>query len=311
MMGKALRVAIIGRTEILYDSALALRQAGFEVVCILTAKEAPEYERTAAHFKELAQTWNIPFEHGPRITDHVEFLRASRADIGVSMNYTGVIPQSVIDIFPLGILNAHGGDLPRYRGNACQAWAILNGESKIGLCVHRMIGGELDSGDIVARDYLSVDHTTKVTAAWRWMVERTPGLMLEAVQELSRNPHYVVERQSRDAKDALRCYPRRPEDGRIDWRRPALEVLRLVNSSNKPYTGAFCDFEGRQLIIWDAELVEDGEIFCAVPGQVTRLGEQDVEVACGAGKIRIKVAEFEGRSGVPRTWIGSIRKRLT
>lgn len=311
MTVKVLRVAIIGRTEILYDSALALRQAGFEVVCILTAKEAPEYERTAADFKALAQAWGVPFEQGPKITDHVEFLRASQADIGVSINYTGVIPQFVIDIFPLGVLNAHGGDLPRYRGNACQAWAILNGESRIGLCIHRMIGGELDSGDIVARDYLPIDHTTKVTIAWRWMIERSPALMLQAVQELSRDPRYVLERQSRDPKDALRCYPRRPEDGRIDWRRPALDVLRLINACNKPYAGAFCDFEGRQLIIWDAELVNDDEVFCAVPGQITELGEFVVDVACGTGKIRIMAAEIEGLSDVPRAWIGSIRKRLT
>ncbi|MBI2747514.1 MAG: methionyl-tRNA formyltransferase [Burkholderiales bacterium] len=310
-MRKVLKIAIIGRTEILYDSALALRKVGFEVVCILTAKEAPEYVRTAADFEALAQAWDIPFEKGPRITDHVEFLRASQADIGVSINYTGVIPQAIIDLFPLGILNAHGGDLPRYRGNACQAWAILNGESRIGLCIHRMIGGELDSGDIVARDYLPIDHTTKVTAVWRWMVERSPGLVLEAVQGLSVDPDYVLVRQSSDPKDALRCYPRRPEDGRIDWRRSAMEVLRLINASNKPYAGAFCDFEGRQLIIWDADLINDGEVFCAVPGQITELGEHGVDVACGVGKIRLKEVELEGRSGAPREWISSIRKRLT
>lgn len=311
MIRNALRVAIIGRTEILYNSALLLRQAGLDVVCILTAKEAPEYERTAADFRALAQVWGIPCEQGPRITDHVGFLQASQADIGVSINYTGIIPQTVIDIFPLGILNAHGGDLPRYRGNACQAWAILNGESKIGLCIHRMIGGELDSGDIVARDYLPIDHTTKVTAAWRWMVERSPALMLKAVRALSKDPNYVLERQSLDPKDTLRCYPRRPEDGKIDWRRPALEVLRLINACNKPYAGAFCDLEGTQLIIWDAELVEDNEVFCAVPGQITALGERFVDVACGEGKIRIKEVEVDGRSEVPREWIHSIRKRLT
>jgi methionyl-tRNA formyltransferase len=311
MTGKTIKIAIIGRTEILYDSAIALRQAGFDIVCILTAKEAPEYERTAADFKALAKNWGIPFKQGPRIMEHAEYLRASRADIGVSINYTGVIPQSVIDIFPLGILNAHGGDLPRYRGNACQAWAILNGEFRIGLCIHRMIGGELDSGDIVARDYLPINETTKVTVAWRWMVERTPGLMLKALQKLSTDSNYFLERQSRNPKDALRCYPRRPEDGRIDWCRPALEVLRLINASNKPYAGAFCDFEGQKFIIWDAELLKGDEVFCAVPGQVIKLGEHEVDVACGVGEIRIKAAEIEGHLDVPRAWIGSIRKRLT
>ena len=58
--------------------------------------------------------------------------------------------------------NAHGGDLPRYRGNACQAWAIINGENKIGLCIHKMIGGELDISDIIARDFLKIDLGTKL-----------------------------------------------------------------------------------------------------------------------------------------------------
>jgi UDP-4-amino-4-deoxy-L-arabinose formyltransferase/UDP-glucuronic acid dehydrogenase (UDP-4-keto-hexauronic acid decarboxylating) len=305
-----MRIAIIGRTEILYDIAERLHAIGYTIACILTAKEAPEYTRTAEDFRALAERWGVPFAQGGRITVHANFLRQASAEIAVSINYTGVVPQSVIDLFPLGVLNAHGGDLPRYRGNACQAWAILNGEKRIGLCIHKMIGGELDSGDIIARDYLPIDHTTKVTQAWEWMTMRTSELMLEAVEKLATDPGYILERQSKDPKDALRCYPRKPEDGRIDWNRSSLDVLRLINASNKPYAGAFCEFEGEKLIIWDAEMVDDGELFCAVPGQVTRIEEGFVEVACGRGKVRLRRVEVLGRSLEPHTLISSIRKRL-
>ena len=282
-----MKIAIIGRTEILYDVAERLQEEGHELSCILTAKEAPEYTRTADDFRVLAERYNVPFAQDGRIQDSCEFLQEAGADIAVSINYTGVIPQEVIDLFPLGILNAHDGDLPKYRGNACQAWAILNGEKRIGLCIHRMIGGELDSGDIITRDFLSIDHDTKVTQVWEWMVQRTPELMVEAVTHFSADPNYVLERQSTDLKDALRCYPRKPEDGRIDWHQPALNILRLINASNKPYAGAFCDYEGEKLVIWDAELVNDDEVFCAVPGQVTKIGRGFVEVACGEGKLRL------------------------
>jgi methionyl-tRNA formyltransferase len=305
-----MKIAIIGRTEILYDVAERLHAEGHELVCILTAKEAPEYTRTADDFRALAERYNVPFAQGGRIQDSYEFLQNAGAEIAVSINYTGVIPQEVIDLFPLGILNAHGGDLPKYRGNACQAWAILNGEKQIGLCIHRMIGGELDSGDIITRDYLSIDHDTKVTQVWEWMVQRTPELMVEAVTRLSSDPDYVLERQSKDPKNALRCYPRKPEDGRIDWHQPALNILRLINASNKPYAGAFCDYEGEKLIIWDAELVNDDEVFCAVPGQVTKIGAGFIEVACGAGKLRLLRLETNQRSIKPSELIRSIRKRL-
>ena len=266
-----MKVAIIGRTEVLYDAVVLLKNNGHEIRSILTAKEAPEYSRTANDFKALAEELNVPFAQGVKIIDHVEFLESSGAEIGVSVNYPSIIPQSLIDLFPLGILNAHGGDLPRYRGNACQAWAILNGENRIGLCVHKMIGGELDSGDIIARDYMEIDQNTKVTQCWEWLGQRTPRLFLEAINKLGDDPEYIMERQSIDPAKGLRCYPRRPEDGRIDWSQSAEQILRLINASNKPFGGAFCEFENEKMIIWDAEIFSEIEPFCAIPGQVCTL----------------------------------------
>jgi len=305
-----MRIAIIGRTEILFDTAELFTAAGYDIACILTAKEAPEYTRTAEDFKRLSERTNAAFMQGSRIAEYQDFLQRSEADIAVSMNYTGIVPQSIIDLFPLGILNAHGGDLPRYRGNACQAWAILNGEERIGLCIHKMISDELDSGDIIAREYFPVDHTTKITQVWEWLSRRTPELMLEAVTKLVDSPSFILECQSKDPKDALRCYPRKPEDGRINWHQSALDILRLINASNVPYAGAFCDYEGEKLIIWDAELVDDDEVFCAVSGQVTRIGGDFIEVACGQGKLRLLQVEIEGKVIIPSVLIRSIRKRL-
>ena len=188
-----MKVAIIGRTEILYDTVKLIIQLGHTITCIVTNKEAPEYTKTASDFKSLASDLSVPFVSTAQIAVAQEMLESSKSDIAVSFNYSGVIPSLITDIFPLGILNAHGGDLPRYRGNACQAWAILNGETRIGLCIHRMIGGELDSGDIIARDYLNIDETTKVTQAWEWLNERIPALFLDAIKSLSIDQDYILE----------------------------------------------------------------------------------------------------------------------
>jgi methionyl-tRNA formyltransferase len=305
-----MKIAIIGRTEILYDTALKLKDAGHEIVCILTSKEASEYKRGAEDFRVLAEQWAVPFVYSARIREQRDFLSQTMADIAVSINYSGVIPKEITVLFPLGILNAHGGDLPRYRGNACQAWAILNGEKKIGLCIHRMVGDELDSGDIIARDYLPIGIETTVGDALKWIERVTPELFVHALSQLQLDPEFILESQPKDPASALRCYPRRPEDGRIDWKKSASDVLRLINASGKPYTGAYCDFEGVKLIVWRAELVEDSEVFCAVSGQIIAVGENFVDVACGAGKIRILEAEVCGLSHPPRLWINSIRKRL-
>jgi UDP-4-amino-4-deoxy-L-arabinose formyltransferase/UDP-glucuronic acid dehydrogenase (UDP-4-keto-hexauronic acid decarboxylating) len=246
-----------------------------------------------------------------KILECADMIRALKADVAVSVNYSGVIPGKITDLFPLGVLNAHGGDLPRYRGNACQAWAIINGEDQIGLCIHRMIGGELDSGDLLARAYFPVDETTKIAQAWSWMNQQIPALYAEALARLDADPSYILEVQSKHPADALRCFPRRPEDGRIDWTKPAVQVVRLINASGPPYAGAFCEFEGQKMIVWDASVLRDAERFCAVPGQILNVQDDFVDVACGEGKVRISSVRIGDADDAPRRWISSVRSRLT
>jgi methionyl-tRNA formyltransferase len=306
-----MRVAIIGRSEVIYETALHLKGKGHEIALIVTANEAPEYKKKSKDFKEIADAWSIPFMKTPLITKAIDIIsNLYLIDIGVSYNYTGIIPQSVINLFSQGILNAHGGDLPRYRGNACQAWAILNGESRVGLCIHKMIGGEIDSGDIIARDYYPLSLNTKVTEVHSWMGEQIPELFADALQKLEQDPSYFLETQSKDPRDALRCYPRKPEDGRINWEKSNIEILRLINACNKPYAGAFCEFKGQKIIVWDAELAPE-ENFLAISGQITFIGNGFIEVATGKGKLRIKEIEINDRVVQPSHIFRSIRQRLT
>lgn len=308
-------MAVIGRTEILYDTVRFLINAGHRVKLILTAKEAPEYTRKAKDFEALAEETGAKYLctaaiNSPKTITIIK--EAGPMDIGISMNYTNFISQEVIDLFPYGILNAHGGDLPRYRGNACQAWAIINGEERIGLCIHKMIGSELDAGDIIARDYLEIDMNTKIGNVWQWMMSRIPVLFGEAVKKLAGDKHYCLQKHGVRADETMRCYPRRPEDGRIAWNKSNRDILRLINATSKPYDGAFCFFDGKKMIIWDAELVEDNELYCAVPGQIASIDNTSGStiVITGKGKLKINEISFGDFSGRPSVVIKSIRNRL-
>ncbi|MDA0740619.1 MAG: formyltransferase family protein [Bacteroidetes bacterium] len=279
-----MRVAIIGRSETLYKTASLLRDMENEIVCIITSKEAPEYTKSSKDFEVLADKWKIPFAFGPNINSHIGLLEKVNADIGVSINYTGVIPTNVVEMFRFGILNAHGGDLPRYRGNACQAWAIINGEKRIGLCIHKMRGGELDSGDIIARDYIAINNETKIGHVYDWIFDRTPTLMVQSVEALRRDPNYVLEVQSLENMNSLRCYPRLPEDGKIDWKQNSQQIIRLINASGKPYSGAFFIFNDKKYSVFDVKEL-DSPPFLAVPGQITNINENSIEVATLDGKV--------------------------
>jgi UDP-4-amino-4-deoxy-L-arabinose formyltransferase/UDP-glucuronic acid dehydrogenase (UDP-4-keto-hexauronic acid decarboxylating) len=287
-----MRVAIIGRSEYTYESALLLLEHGYDIPIIITAKEAPEYYYTSKDFEALAKKIGAKFIHTPKINkpEVIDLIKScGTIDISVSINYSGVIEDEVINLFTNGILNAHAGDLPKYRGNACMAWAIINGENKIGLCIHKMIPGELDSGDIIVRKYFPVHENTRVGEGFEWMRKETPGMMLEAIRLLQKDKNYFLEKQSLNPKDALRGYPRTPDDGKIDWNKSNLEILRLINASSEPFPGAFCNLGSAVLKIWRAEIFDDGEVYLAIPGQISKVNRNNgsVEVITQKGKLRI------------------------
>ena len=143
-----------------------------------------------------------------------------------------------------------------------------------------------------------------------WIGEKTPKLFQEALRKLDLDPKYILEVQSKKPEDALRCYPRTPDDGQIIWGKSNKEIIRLINASGEPFLGAFCYFENEKIKVLGAEIIKDEEKYCAVPGQITRIGADFVEVACGVGKIKINTIKTEGKIMSPEKIIKSIRKRL-
>ena len=310
-----MKVAIIGRTSILYNCAKILLDNHYEIPLIITSKEAPEYTINTNDFKKLAEDIGAKFIYTPKINEEeiiTNILSLGEIDLAVSINYSGVISQKVINLFRFGVLNAHGGDLPKYRGNACQAWALINGEKKIGLCIHKMIGGELDSGPIISREYFNVDINTRIGQVYDWIESETPKLVLQSVNEIKKNKDFVLEYQSLNPSDSLRCYPRNPSDGKIDWGKSNEDILRLINASSEPFSGAFTSLNEQKVIIWRAEIYENDENYLAVSGQISTINKTDgsIIVICGLSKLRITEIEIDGQRGLPATMISSIRKRL-
>lgn len=308
-----MRIAIIGRSEIMFQTMELCVKTGFTVPIIITAPEAPEYTKKTVDFEDYAAKLNAVFIVTSRInTDEIiqELIKA-KIDIGLSINFSGIISQRVIDTCRLGILNAHGGDLPRYRGNACQAWAIINGEKEIGLSIYKMKGDYLDGGKIILKFFLPINDDTTITNCWSWFNDVIPSLFVEASKILKKDPTYFLEDSTLSTIPPMRCYPRTPDDGKINWDKTNTEIVRLVNASCEPYSGAFCIYENEKLIIWKAKTLECDEQYLAINGQICGINMDSIDVITGSGKIRVTEVEYLGKRINPSLIIKSIRKRLT
>lgn len=309
-----MKIAILGRTRWLISTADACATAGHTIVAVATTRSESFYRCGTDDFAALAKRTGADYlgKVSLSLPEVQARLATTGADIALSINWPTIVGAEVIDLFPLGIVNAHCGDLPRYRGNACPNWAILNGDPHIGLCAHKMAPDAVDAGPILLKDYFPVSVNTYIGDIYAWLDGRIPTLLAAAIDGLARGTVTPIP-QPTDPALALRCYPRRAEDGRIDWRLNVEAVHRLVRASSRPFDGAFtCLEDGRQVKIWRASPFIHPQAFCAVPGQVMLQVEGDPVIACGEGALRLEEVEIEAlQSDEAKALIGkSLRARL-
>lgn len=288
-----MKFAALGRTERLYDSILKCVDAGHVPVLIATAAPAPEYARGEDDFAALAQRFGCRFHRRTEVEEpgFPASMQDCGAQVGISVNWPVLLRRPLIDAFPLGIVNAHAGDLPRYRGNACPNWAILRGEDAVVLTLHAMTE-ELDGGDILLQRRMPLSNDAYIGDVYRFLDGAVPELFLELLNGLDEGT-IVPKAQSATGITPLRCFPRRPEDSRIDWREPAERIARLVRASARPFAGAYSFLEGGRVTVWRARAgVLDFES-AGIPGQVAEVNPRsgEVKILCGSGILVLEEIE--------------------
>lgn len=292
-----MKILILGRTEYLYDTAELLSKS-HNICGIITASASPEYSKDENDFKTLAGKLGSAYYFTNTIDNKVkEIINELKPDICISLNWKSVLKDDVINLFPHGILNAHFGDLPSYRGNAVINWAILNKEKQIAVTIHQMVPGEIDSGNIWKKAYMQLDKNTTIGNIVDFCRKSTPDLFLEVVNGIE-NGKLSFTSQAEITQKAFRCYPRLPEYSKIDWSRSAEEIHALIRASGKPYSGAYSyikiDNEIKKIYIWkssvDTELCDDiGE-----PGHIISNDQTTgcSKVLTGNGILNIEEAQY-------------------
>lgn len=296
-----MRIAVLGRTRMLRDAAALLHSQGHEIVFVATAKAAAEETVGPEDFRKLALQVGCQYVEGLLLSEpHIlAQLSAARAELGISMNWPGMFGADVLSRLGRGLINAHGSDLPKYRGNACPNWAILMGEHEVGLTLHMIEAEGLDTGPVVLKKFHPLTCDTYIGDVYDWLYKAVPGAFSEAVA-LMANPGFTPAPQP--TQGAIRAYPRRPEDSRIRWRENAEQIHRLIRASSRPFAGAFCYYEASERVsVYRATPVSLPFRIVAVPGQVLQFDAQGVVVACGeATALRLDAYETASGIALPR-----------
>lgn len=289
-----MKIVFMGTPDFAVGALDALCKAGHEIVAVVTQPDKPKGRSDKLFFspvKEYAVKAGIPVLQPVRIKrpESVAELKNYPADVFVVAAFGQILSKEILDMPKYGCLNIHASLLPKYRGSSPIQWAVINGEEKSGVTIQQMNEG-VDTGDILYQKEMVLD--AKETG--ESLFDKLAVLGAEAIVEtLSLLEQGKLVPVPQDEALATHTVMLDKAMGRMDFSKSAAELERLVRGLNS-WPSAYTFFEGKQLKVWEADVVEDGNTDGA-DGEVVAVGKDSFDVKCGQGNLRIRSLQLEGK----------------
>lgn len=216
---------------------------GVRVPLVVTHLDSPGENIWFGSVAAVARRYDIAVAtpDDPNTGEFTDRISTLRPDFVFSFYYRRMLKHALLAAGARAALNMHGSLLPKYRGRAPINWAVINGEGETGATLHHMVE-KPDAGDIVDQQAVPIlaDDTAqevfgKVTVAAEITLNRSLPRLIDGTgprvrQDLSLGSYFPG---------------RKPEDGRIDWSRPAQAIHNLVRGVAPPYPGAITSLGGK------------------------------------------------------------------
>ncbi len=283
-----MRLAFMGSPDFAVPSLRALHAAGHAIAAVYCQPPRPAgrgqpIRRCAVQV--AAEALGLPVRTPARLRSDAAAQAAFSGldlDAAIVAAYGLILPPAMLAAPRRGCLNVHASLLPRWRGAAPVQAAILAGDAESGVTIMQMDAG-LDTGPMLLREAVPIGPATTATNLHDVLAALGARLILRALAE---NPAPVPQ------PDAGASYAPKltREDGRIDWTRPAEELLRRVRALN-PWPGTFTTFDSEVLKLLAAEPGSGA----GLPGTVL---DERLLVACGIGAIRLLRVQLAGRAAM-------------
>ena len=297
------RILFFGYSEVGYDCLELLLARGDHVVALFTHEDNPNEKIWFKTPALAARARNVPIFAPAKVNtpEWFEKLATLRPDLILSVYYRNMISTKILGLARLGAFNMHGSLLPKYRGRAPINWAVLHGEARIGMTLHRMVK-HADAGPIVDQEGVDLGPRDTAGQAFRKVLPCARQVLARQIDALLAG---TARETPQDESQATYFGGRTPEDGRINWSQGSTQIFNLIRAVTDPYPGAFTDLGGARLMVWWAE--PDS---AAVRGLRGRPGEilavSPLVVATGDGALELTHIEWRGDQEAPTLRKGQI-----
>jgi len=305
-MKKIERVLFVGSKQLGLNCLKTMYSLSKEtLVGAVTFDDSADGRGKLADFKAFCSQHKIPLFVAKNRADAEKIIQAQRADIGIVVGWYWLIGNETLNSVPHGLLGIHNSLLPKYRGGSPLIWSIINGEKKVGFSMFSFTEG-MDEGDV----WFQYKFEMKPKDDIQSVLEKFDTGAIELLKKYYKKIlSGELKPKAQKHQEATYCAQRKPEDGRIDWSKPADAIFNFIRAQSQPYPGAFTTHKNKKLLIWKATL--NPETYYGTPGQVARISPDGVTVICGDSKsITLKEIEYEGEKMAANTLIKTINARF-
>jgi methionyl-tRNA formyltransferase len=297
---RALRIVYFGTPDFAVPGLRALIESPHEVAGLVSQPDRPRGRGQKHHptpTKLIAEAAGIPVLQPMRLKEDAfaDALGSLSPDLGVVAAYGRIIPDRILEIPRLGMINIHASLLPKYRGASPIHRALQNGDAETGVTIMRVVRA-LDAGPMLAATRVPIggdDRTDQVEAV---LAGKGGALLVDTVDRLASGPVTEVPQD-----ETLATYaPRLTKDsGIVDWSRPARAIHNQVRALH-PWPHAFTFGPGGRLILHRSRVADPDAAVAASPGAVLPAVDPDaVRVATGDGILELLDLQAEGGRILP------------
>jgi len=282
-----MRIVVVGQAAFGQKVLEALTGRGDEIVGVYTSPDIPGKTNP---LKELAVQLGIPtFQpremRAPEV--YAEYIKL-KPDLNVMAYVTNIIPESILNCPKLGTIQYHPSLLPKHRGGNAINRAIINGETKTGITIFWPDKG-IDTGPILLQKEVRISPDDTVGSLY---FDKLFPLGIEAlVESIELIKKGIAPRIPQDESQATYEGLCTEKDAVINWLQPVARVYNLIRGTN-PQPGAITQFQGKQLKLFDSELVV-GDMG-GFPSEIINITKEGFTVAAMDGAVLIKRVQVEG-----------------
>lgn len=227
--------------------------------------------------------------------------QTGKIDVLFSINYLFIIKKNLIDWPDKYALNIHGSLLPKYRGRTPHIWAIINGEDKAGITIHKMVE-EVDAGDILLQKEIKINDNETGADILKKYAQNYPILIKDVISKIISNQKLVFVKQ--DESKATFFGKRTPDDGQINWNWQRQRIYNWIRAQAKPYPGAFSFIHNKKIVIHKSRYSYFGYHYKDDNGKILNLKPLIVKTPNGA----LEILDFEFQDDITKFKKGDILK---